>query len=269
MSKAETARGPEWLLEVSKFRELFYFLVWRDIKIRYKQTVLGASWAILEPFIKMVVFTIFFGKVANIQTDGVPKPIYYYLALVPWTYFANSVRLSGNSLLTNAKLVRKVYFPRTIIPTASALGGSLDFLIASLVVVGMMIYYGVGFTWYSLLWPVLFIPLVMFTVGLGMLFSSLNVTYRDIKYVIPFMVETMMYVSPVIWATAEIESRRNQLLMSLNPMTGIINAFRNCMLPDRPIDWTSLGIGLAVILIIFVVGLIQFRRTEKVFADLI
>jgi len=257
-----------WLKEFWEYRELFYFLVWRDVKIRYKQTVLGAAWAVIQPFFMMVVFTVFFGKMAKMPSDGIPYPVFSYSALLPWTYFSAALTHSGNSLLAGANLVRKVYFPRAALPTASVLGGLVDFSIAFFFLFGLMFYYditpGVGL----LLWPVLMIPLVLLAMGIGMLLSSLNVKYRDIKYAIPFLIQTLLFVTPIIYPTS-IAPERFRFLLSLNPLTGLIEAFRASALPTKAIDWPLLGLSVGITLVIFVLGAMYFRKTEKEFADVI
>jgi lipopolysaccharide transport system permease protein len=257
-----------WIKEFWEYRELFFFLVWRDVKIRYKQTVLGAAWAIIQPVFMMVVFTLFFGRMAKMPSDGIPYPLFSYSALLPWTYFSTSVSLSGNSLISGANLVRKVYFPRVALPAASTFGGLVDFAIAFFVLLGLMFYYGITPGWGLLLWPVLMIPLVMLALGIGMILSSLNVKYRDIKYAIPFFVQTLLFVTPIIYPTS-IASGRLRLLLSFNPLTGIIEAFRASILPTREMNWPLLGLSVAITLMIFVVGALYFRKTEKEFADVI
>jgi lipopolysaccharide transport system permease protein len=257
-----------WLKEFWEYRELFYFLVWRDVKIRYKQTVLGATWAIIQPFFMMIVFTVFFGKMAKMPSDGIPYPVFSYAALLPWTYFSAALIHSGNSLLAGANLVRKVYFPRVALPAASALGGIVDFAIAFVILFGLMFYYditpGVGL----LLWPVLMIPLVLLAMGIGMILSSLNVKYRDIKYAIPFLVQTLLFVTPIIYPSS-IAPERFRFLLSLNPLTGLIEAFRASALPSKTVDWPLLGLSVGITLVIFVLGAMYFRKTEREFADVI
>jgi len=258
----------EWLGELIRYRELYFFMVWRDIKIRYKQTFLGASWALIQPFMTMIIFSLFFGRLAGVDSEGVPYPIFSYSALVPWTYFSNSVSLSGNSLVQNAKLIGRVYFPRAIIPASSALGGLVDFAIAYSIVIGMMFFYNIPFTLGILWWPILIIPMVFLVVGVGMILSALNVKYRDIKYAIPFLVQSWLFISPVIYPTSMVPEKYRALL-ALNPLTGLINAFRASLLPGREIDFGLLGISCIVILVIFTVGSIYFHKTEREFADII
>jgi lipopolysaccharide transport system permease protein len=254
--------------EFWEYRELFYFLVWRDVKIRYKQTVLGAAWAVIQPFFMMIIFTLFFGRMAKMPSDGIPYPLFSYSALLPWTYFSTSVGLSGNSLIGGANLVRKVYFPRVALPAASTLSGLVDFAIAFVILIGIMAYYHVAPGWGLLLWPVLLVPLVVLALGLGLILSSLNVKYRDIKYAIPFFIQALLFVTPIIYPTS-IASERVRLLLSLNPLTGLIEAFRASMLPGRPVDWPLLGVSVAFTVVIFVVGMAYFRKTEREFADVI
>ena len=258
----------EWLLEYARYRELFFFLVWRDVKIRYKQTLLGASWAIIQPFFTMIIFTLFFGKMAGIDSEGIPYPIFSYSALLPWTYFSVSVSLAGNSLVANSKLISKVYFPRAIIPSSAALGGLVDFAIAYVVLIGMMVYYKIPFGWGMLWWPVFIVPLVIFIISLGMIFSALNVKYRDIKYAIPFFIQSLLFISPVIYPSSIVPEQFRKFL-ALNPLTGLINAFRSSLLPDKTVDWNTFYVSLGVIAVIFLLATVYFRKTEKAFADVI
>ncbi len=258
----------EYLREFWRYRELFYFLVWRDIKIRYKQTMLGATWAIIQPFFTMVVFTLFFGKLANMPSDGIPYPIFSYSALVPWTFFSAAITFSGNSLIANSNLITKVYFPRVIIPTSSSLCGVVDFGIASLFLFGMMIYYHIPLSWRLLMWPVLIIPLLILAFGVGMILSSLNVKYRDIKYAIPFGIQLWLFITPIIYPTSIIPEKFRGLI-ALNPLSGIIEAFRYAILPARQVDWQLLSISLTVTLVVLIVGFIYFQKTERMFADII
>jgi len=268
MSSISKSGGLEWLFEYRHYRELFFFLVWRDMKIRYKQTLLGVTWAVIQPFFTMIVFTLFFGRMAGIDSEGIPYPIFSYSALLPWTYFSVAVSLSGNSLLANSRLISKVYFPRAIIPSASALSGIVDFAIAYVVLIGMLIYYKISFSWGMLWWIVFLIPLIVLVVSLGMILSALNVKYRDIKYAIPFFIQSLLFISPVIYPTSLVPETF-QKYMALNPLTGLINAFRASLLPDRAVEWRSFLISLGVISILFVVAIIYFRKTEKAFADVI
>ena len=257
-----------WLKEYWDFRELFYFFIWRDIKIRYKQTVLGALWAIIQPFFTMVVFTIFFGKFAKVPSEGVPYPVFSYSALVPWTYFSGALALSGNSLIGNSNLLTKVYFPRFAIPASASLAGILDFFIASIILFGIMAYFQVPLSLDLLLWPVFVIPLIFLALGLGMIFSSLNVKYRDIKYTIPFLIQLWLFVTPIIYPIS-ILPEKYKTIIALNPMTGIIEAFRSTVIPNKQLDLWLLLYSVIASLLIFLLGLIYFRKTEKEFADLV
>lgn len=258
----------EWLSEFVRYRELFFFLVWRDVKIRYKQTVLGASWAILQPFFLMVVFTFIFGRVAKVDSEGVPYQIFSYATLVPWTYFQYAVPLAGNSLIQNTGLISKVYFPRAIIPASSALSGIVDFGVATGMLIALMIYFHIPFTAELLLWPLLLLPLVMFTTAVGMLFAALNVKFRDIKYTIPFFMQAMLFLSPVAYPTSAVPERL-AALRYLNPLAGILDAFRAAVLPTRTILWNELGIAVAATVVLFAIASVYFYRTERSFADLI
>jgi lipopolysaccharide transport system permease protein len=256
------------LREVWKYRELFYFLTKRDIKVRYKQTVLGGLWAIIQPFFTMVVFTLFFGKLAKVPSDGIPYPIFVYAGLLPWTYFSNALSSSGNSLVGSANLITKVYFPRLVIPASASLSGLVDFFIAMLLLGGMMVYYQFMPGISILLFPVLVGLTFLCAVGVGLWMSALNVQYRDIRYAIPFVIQLWMFLSPVIYPVSMV-GERYQWLLALNPMGGVINAFRASILGHKPIDWFLLNISAIIIIFLFLSGMYYFRRMEKVFADVI
>jgi lipopolysaccharide transport system permease protein len=256
------------LKEIWDYRELLYFLTKRDIKVRYKQTILGGLWAIIQPVFTMIVFTIFFGRLAKVPSEGIPYPIFVYAGLLPWTYFANAVSASGNSLVGSANLITKVYFPRLIVPASASLAGLLDFFIAMLILGVMMIYYqfipGIGI----LLFPFLVGLTFLCAVGVGLWLSALNVQYRDIRYAIPFLIQIWMFVSPVIYPVSIVDEKY-QWILALNPMGGVINAYRASILGHLPIDWGLLAISTAIIIIIFLSGLYYFRRMEKIFADVV
>lgn len=258
----------ERLRELWIYRELFFFLVWKDIKIRYKQTLLGASWAVIQPFFAMVVFTLFFGKLAGMPSDGIPYPVFTYAALVPWTYFATALQFSGNSLVSNANLVSKVYFPRIALPASPALAGFVDFVIASLVLAGIMAYYRIAPSWELLFWPVLLLPLSLLVLGVGMILSALNVKYRDVKYAIPFGIQIWLFLTPIIYPSS-IVPERFRILTALNPLTGLIEGFRAALLPDRSIEWSAIAVSTATILVVLVLGSIYFSKSEREFADVI
>jgi lipopolysaccharide transport system permease protein len=259
---------PVDLKEIRSYSEVLYFLAKRDIKVRYKQTVLGGLWAVIQPVCTMVVFTLFFGRLAKIPSDGIPYPIFVYAGLLPWTYFANAVAASGNSLVGSSHLITKIYFPRLIIPAASSLAGLLDFFIAMLVLGVLMIYYHFVPSIGILLFPVLVGLTFLCALGVGLWLSALNVQYRDIRYVIPFLIQVWMFVSPVIYPVSMVQEKY-QWLLALNPMGGVIRAYRASLLGHVPIDWLLLGLSTAIIFAILVTGLYYFRRMEKHFADVV
>jgi len=250
------------------YRELLYFLTWRDIKVRYKQTVLGASWAIIQPLFTMLLFTLFFGKLAHIPSDGVPYPIFAYAGLLPWTFFSNAVTNSGNSLVGSSNLITKVYFPRMIIPGAAVAAGLVDFAIAFIILIVLMIYYGVALTSNILMLPVLVLLLTLLAIGVGMWTSALNVKYRDIRYALPFVIQLWLFASPVIYP-ASLMPRKWRWVLWLNPLTGIIEGFRSALLGTNPFDWTALGLSAALTLGVLIYAAYTFRRMEKVFADIV
>jgi len=256
------------LKELWSYRELLYFLTKRDIKVRYKQTILGGLWAIIQPFFTMVVFTLFFGRMAKMPSDGIPYPIFVYAGLLPWIYFANALSQASNSLVGSANLITKIYFPRIIVPTSASLGGLLDFFMAMLVLFFMMIYYQFIPGFGILLFPLLVGLTFLCAVSVGLWFSALNVQYRDIRYVIPFLVQLWLFVSPVIYPVSMVPEKY-QWLLALNPMGGVIDSFRSSLLGHRPIDWILLSISTIIILVIFLSGLYYFRKMEKTFADVI
>lgn len=256
------------LNEIWQYRELLYFLTKRDIKVRYKQTVLGGLWAIIQPFFTMVVFTLFFGRLAKMPSDGIPYPIFVYAGLLPWTYFANALSTSGNSLVGSQNLITKVYFPRLIIPASAALAGLLDFFVAMSVLGALMIWYQYLPGIEILLFPFLVGLTFLCAVGVGMWLSALNVEYRDIRYVIPFLIQIWMFVSPVIYPVSLV-SEKYRWLLALNPMGGVINAYRASLLGHNPVDWFLLGVSSLIIIGLFLSGLYYFRRMEKTFADVV
>jgi lipopolysaccharide transport system permease protein len=256
------------LKEIWDYRELLYFLTKRDIKVRYKQTILGGLWAVIQPAFTMLVFTLFFGRLAKVPSDGLPYPIFVYAGLLPWTYFANAVTASGNSLVGSANLITKVYFPRLMVPGSAALAGLLDFFIALFVLAALMIWYqflpGPGF----LLFPFLVALTFLCAVGVGLWLSALNVQYRDIRYAIPFLIQIWMFLSPVIYPVSLVKDKY-QWLLALNPMGGVIHAYRASLLGHQPVDWPLLGLSAFIIVALFLGGLYYFRRMEKVFADVV
>jgi lipopolysaccharide transport system permease protein len=255
--------GDVWL-----YRELLYFLTWRDVKVRYKQTMLGASWAILQPLMTMLIFTLLFGRLAGIKSDGVPYPIFAYAGLLIWTFFANSVTTSGNSLVGSANLITKIYFPRMIIPGAAVAAGLVDLAIAFVIQIVLMIYYHVAISAAILMVPVLVLLTTLLALGVGMWLSALNVKYRDIRYAIPFLIQLGMFASPVIYPESMLQGKLKYVLR-LNPLTGIIENFRVALFGHNNFDWNSLGISTAITLFILVYSAYSFRRLERSFADIV
>jgi lipopolysaccharide transport system permease protein len=260
--------GINWM-EIWRYRGLLYFLTWRDVKVRYKQTALGAAWAILQPLMTMAVFTIFFGRLAHLdaKTGGTPYPIYVFIGLLPWTFFANSITNGGNSLVGNSNLITKVYFPRLILPIASVGAGLVDLGISFLVLFCMMIGYQTHVSWQLLLVPVLLVGTLLSATGMGMLLSALTVTYRDFRYLVPFLVQLWMFATPVIYPLTIVPEKWRWLL-SLNPMAGIIDGFRSAFL-GRTIAWAPVSVSLVVSMCLFLFGAVYFRRVERRFADII
>lgn len=255
------------LRDLWNYRDLFYILAMRDIKVRYKQTALGAAWAIIQPLFTMLIFTLFFGKLAGMPSDGVPYPIFAYAGLLPWTFFSNAVTSSGNSLIGNSNLVTKVYFPRMIIPMSSVASGLLDFVIAFGLLVILMFYYGVGLSVNMLMLPVLLVLTSLLAVGIGMWMSALNVKYRDIRYALPFLIQLGMFATPIIYPSSMVPEKW-RWLMALNPLAGQIEAYRSAFF-GLPLDWFALGISAVLTFVILIYSAYNFRRMEKSFADII
>lgn len=256
------------LAELWRFRELFYFLAWRDVKVRYKQTIIGILWAILQPLLTMIIFTILFGRIAGISTNGIPRPIFYYAALLPWTYFATTLASAGNSLVQNTNLVTKVYFPRFILPASVSISGLLDFFVGSSLLIGLVAWYRVPLGLPMLAWPLLVLPLVVFTLGVGLLLAALNVKYRDIKYAIPFLIQVWLFLTPVIYPSSMIPERW-RWITALNPMSGIIEGFRWAVVPSSEVRPGAILISFLTSAVVFLVGFLVFRRTEREFADIV
>jgi len=254
--------------ELREYRDLFYFLVARDIKVRYKQTVLGGLWAIIQPFFMMIVFTLFFGNLAKVPSDGIPYPIFNYSALVAWMYFANSITFSGNSLVDNTALISKVYFPRLIAPLAPVLAGLLDFSIAFVLLIGMMFYFQIYPTTMIVFLPLLVILMMLTASGVGMFLAALNAKYRDIRYTITFLVQFWMFASPVVYPASMIPEKYH-VIYALNPMAGVIEGFRSALLGTIAFPTQMLLVSTLVSIIIFVIGALYFKQTERYFADVI
>jgi lipopolysaccharide transport system permease protein len=251
-----------------RYRELLYFLVWRDVKVRYKQTVLGASWAILQPFFTMLIFSIFFGKLARMPSDGVPYPLFAYVALVPWTFFANGLTLSSNSLIANQGLLRKVYFPRLVIPLAAVASGLLDFAIAFVVLFGMLLWYDMPLSWHALWLPALVVLALVTSLGAGLWFAALSVMYRDVQYVVPFLVQVWLYSTPIVYP-ASLVPERWRAWYALNPMVGVVEGFRWALLGTGAKPGPMILVSALAALALTLGGLMFFRRMERTFSDMV
>lgn len=250
------------------YRELIFFMTWRDLKVRYKQTLLGASWAILQPFLTMIVFSIFFGNLAKVPSDGVPYPIFSYTALIPWTLFSKALQDASRSLVANRHMITKVYFPRMILPLSSVMAGLVDFLIAFVVLLGMMWYYKIPPTVNVWVLPLFLLLALVTAVGVGLWLSALNVLFRDINYVLPFLTQFWMYLTPVAYPSSMIPTEW-QVIYALNPMTGVVEGFRWALLDtgQPPGIMTLISSIAAVVLLIS--GMFYFRRMERLFADMV
>jgi lipopolysaccharide transport system permease protein len=256
------------LRELWAYRELLYFLVWRDIKVRYKQTILGAAWAIIQPFFTMVIFSIFFGSLAKIPSDGIPYPIFAYAALVPWTFFANGLRHSSTSLVGNASLINKVYFPRLVIPISTVLSGIVDFLLAFAVLLLMMWFYGTVPT-VAVAWlPLLLLLALVTALGVGLWLTAMNVQFRDISYIVPFLVQAWMFATPIAYPSSLLEEPW-RTIYGINPMVGVVEGFRWALLGTDTAPGPVIYVSVLVAVLIFVSGLFYFRRMERSFADVV
>jgi lipopolysaccharide transport system permease protein len=260
------------LRDLWQYRELLFFLVWRDIKVRYKQTVLGIMWIVLQPLVSMVVFSFLFGNLLGVPSGEVPYPIFAYSALLPWNYFASSLTRSSTSVVGSSHLITKVYFPRLVIPISGVLSGLVDFGVAFVVLIGLMVAYGIAPTPAALLLPFFLLLAMLTALGFGLWLSALNVRYRDVNYLVPYLVQIWMYVTPVIYGSALIPERY-RFLMGLNPMTGVVEGFRWALLGNHLADAQPPGelfaLSIAISLVVLVSGAIFFRRTERTFADII
>ena len=257
------------LRDLWRYRELFYFLIWRDVKVRYKQTVLGAAWAVIQPFMTMVVFSLFFGRLAKVPSDGLPYPIFAYAGLLPWTFFANALGQSSNSLVGNANLLSKIYFPRLIIPFSSVLSGVVDFAIAFVVVLLLMAFYSISPTPALILVPFLLLLTLVCSLGVGLWLSALNVEYRDVRYVVPFLTQLWLFATPVAYPSSLL-SEPWRSVYGLNPMVGVVEGFRWALLGlDTPAPVLLMLLSGGVSLSLLVAGAYYFRRMERMFADLV
>ena len=252
-----------------RYRELFYFLAWRDLVVRYKQTAIGVAWSVLRPVLTMVVFTLVFGKLAKLPSENVPYPILVFAALLPWQLFATAFSEAGNSLISNANMISKVYFPRLIVPASTAIVSCVDFLISLLILAVLMAWYGIGPDWRILALPVFVIIALAAALGAGLWTAALNVRYRDVRFVIPFAVQLGLYISPVGFSSSVIPEHW-RLLYSVNPMVGVIDGFRWAILGgEAPLYWPGIALSVGLIVVALATGIAYFRATEKTFADVI
>lgn len=275
-----TTKTPELVIEAGRaekqywkdiwrYRELFYFLAWRDILVRYKQTVIGIAWALIRPFLTMIVFTVVFGNLANLPSEGAPYPILVFSAMLPWQFFANSLSESSNSLISNANLISKVYFPRLVVPTSAVVVSFVDFMISGIILVGLMAWFDFVPGWRILTLPVFVAIAFIASMGAGLWLCSLNVQYRDFRYIVPFIVQFGLYISPVGFSSS-IVPERWRLLYSINPMVGVIDGFRWAILGgESQIYWPGFALSMGLVALIFVTGIQYFRKMERTFADVI
>ena len=255
------------LKDIWAYRELLFFLTWRDVKVRYKQTLLGAAWAILQPLFMMIIFTIFFGRLAGVDSHGIPYPVFALAGLVPWTFFSNTITASGNSLVGSAHLITKVYFPRLIVPAAAMTAGFVDFALAFVLLVVMMIYYRVPVTAQVLFLPVLVLLTALFGLGVGTWMSALNVKYRDVRFALPFLIQLWLFVSSVILPSSAIPAKYRWILL-FNPMSGIIEGYRAALF-GLPFDWPAIGVATILTIVMLFYSVYSFGKAERTFADII
>ncbi|OGF61554.1 MAG: phosphate ABC transporter permease [Candidatus Fischerbacteria bacterium RBG_13_37_8] len=256
------------LREIWEYRELLYFLAWRDIKVRYKQTALGASWAIIQPFFTMVIFSLFFGKLAKIPSDGIPYPIFCYAAMVPWTFFANGLNQSSNSLIVSANLIKKVFFPRIIMPVSSVISGVLDFIFSFTVLIGMMAFYKI-YPSFNVIWlPLLLLLAFVTSLGVGLWFSAMNIQFRDVRYVVPFLIQIWLFATPIAYPSSLL-SEPWRTLYGINPMVGVVEGFRWALLQTETAPGPIIIASILASLVILISGAFYFRSKEKTFADVV
>jgi lipopolysaccharide transport system permease protein len=256
------------LQELWEYRELLYFLTWRDVKVRYKQAALGVAWTIIQPLMAMVIFSLIFGQLARLPSEGIPYPIFSYAALLPWQLFSGALTRAGTSLVGNANLLTKVYFPRLIIPLSAITAGLVDFAISFLVLLGLMFYYAIIPTWTILLLPFLVLFAVLTALGVGLWLSALNVQYRDVQHMIPFLVQFWMFASPVAYSAGLIPKGLWRIVYGLNPMAGVIHGFRWVLLNSKPPDELMI-VSVIMVVMLLISGLFYFKRMEKMFADIV
>jgi lipopolysaccharide transport system permease protein len=256
------------LRDLWEYRGLLYFLTWRDVKVRYKQTALGAAWAVIQPLLTMVVFSVVFGGLAKVPSDGIPYPVFAYCALLPWNFFAGALDRAGNSLVGSSNLITKIYFPRLVIPMSAVLAGLLDFAISFVVLIALMLYYGIAPTRAIFLLPLFLLLAVITALAVGLWLSALNVQYRDVRYTIPFLVQVWMYASPVAYSSTLVPERW-RALYGLNPMAGVIDGFRWALLGRGDPPGALLAVSVVITALLLLGGLLYFRRMEQTFADVV
>jgi len=256
------------LRDLWEYRELLYFLTWRDIKVRYKQTVLGAAWAIIQPFFTMVVFSLFFGKLAKVPSDNIPYPIFSYVALVPWTFFANGLSQSSTSLVASANLIQKVYFPRLVVPISAVISGGVDFVLAFVVLLGMMLFYGIVPTAAVVWLPLLLLLALVTSLGVGLWFTAMNVQFRDVRYAVPFLVQAWMFATPIAYPSSLLDEPW-RTLYGINPMAGVVEGFRWALLGTKTVPGPIVLVSALAAVGLLVSGAFYFRRMEKTFADVV
>jgi lipopolysaccharide transport system permease protein len=270
-TRIEPSKG--WVsLQLGKlwyYRELLFFLTWRDVKVRYKQTVLGAAWAILQPLLTMVVFSLFFGRLAGVPSDGVPYPIFSYAALVPWTFFANTLSQASNSLVMSGNMIKKVYFPRLVVPIAATMSGVVDFCLAFVVLLGMMFFFGIVPT-LNVIWLPLFLLLALVTsLGVGLWLSAMNVQFRDVRYTLPFLTQFWLFATPIAYPSSLIDNPILRAIYGINPMVGVVEGFRWALLGVDTMPTFTVGVSAVAAVLLLVSGAFYFRRMEKTFADVV
>ena len=256
------------LRELWEYRELLFFLVWRDVKVRYKQTALGVAWAVLQPLLATLIFSIFFGRLARMPSDGVPYPVFAYVAMVPWQYFANALTESSNSLVASQNVIKKVYFPRLIIPLGSVIAGLVDFCFAFIVLIGMMYHYGIAPSRSIFLFPVFLLLAIATALAAGLWLSALNVQFRDVKHTIPFLTQFWMFMTPVVYP-ASLVPPRWRMLYGLNPMAGVVDGFRWSILGKAGHPGPMIWVSAAAVVILLAGGFLYFRKMETSFADIV
>lgn len=259
------------LRDTWSYRELLYFLTWRDVRVRYKQTALGAAWAIAQPLVSMLLFTLFFGRFAKMPSDGLPYPLFAYAALMPWTFFSNSITTSSNSLVVSSGLITKVYFPRLVLPAASVLANLVDFVCAFVLFIGLLIWYRVPMTMNLLMLPVLTLLLIGIGLGVGTYLAAINVRFRDVRFVVPFLIQFWLFATPIIYP-ASMVPEKYRLLYFLNPLAGIVEGFRVSLLSGingAQFNWIAIGMSAAITVVALLIAGYEFRRMERSFADVI